>query len=69
MEIPKGVYGGAPCGVPFWVGVGLKGGNCFVPQLLDKEDVGVVSLEDRVDASVAPLCIDGSDFNMLYCHV
>jgi len=57
------------CGVPFWVGVRPEGGDGFVPRFLEEEDVRVIGLEDRVDASVAPSCVDGSYFDLVYRHV
>ena len=57
------------CGVPFWVGVGPEGGDGFVPRFLKEEDVRVIGLEDHVDASVAPSCVDGSYFDVVYCHI
>ena len=68
MDVLKGVYGVALCGVPFRVSVGSEGGDGFIPRFLDEEDVGVIGLEDRVDACIAPLSVDGSYFDLLYCH-
>jgi hypothetical protein len=62
------VYRGPPYGVPVWVGVRAQGGDGFIPGFLDEEDVGVVGLEDRVDAGVAPLGVDRSYLDLLYCH-
>jgi hypothetical protein len=69
VKVPKGVNGGPSCGVPIQVGVGPEGGNSFVPRFLDEEDVRVVGLEDHVDASVAPSCVDRSYFDVVYCHI
>ena len=64
-----GPHLGSPSRVPVWVGVRPEGGDGFVPRFLDEEDIRVISLEDHMDASVAPLCIDGSYFDLIYCHI